>query len=94
MAGIKRNSKRLEKEKPNIKIDIKEEDLENTSHYSLKELALSAPNIVSKRKKPSDLPVSSTPQVMSNYYTQLTPVPYAEKVKESNNSYSPNIDTQ
>jgi len=94
MAGMKRNSKRLEKEKPNIKIDIKEEDLENTSHYSLKESALSAPNIVSKRKKPSDLPVSSTPQVMSNYYMQLTPVPYAEKFKESNYSYSPNIDTQ
>jgi hypothetical protein len=61
MAGLKRNSKRLEKEKPNIKIDIKEEDHENTSHYSLKESALSAPNIVSKRKKPNDLPVSSTP---------------------------------
>jgi hypothetical protein len=94
MAGMKRKSKRLEKEKPNIKIDIKEEDLENSSHYSLKESALSAPNIVGKRKKPSDLPVSSTPQVMSNYYIQLTPVPYAEKVKESNYSHSPNIDTQ
>ena len=94
MAGIKRKSKRLEKQKLNIKIDIKEEDLESSSHYSLKEMALSAPNIVSKRKKPGDLPVSSTPQVMSNYYMQLTPVPYAEKVKESNYSYSPNFDTQ
>jgi hypothetical protein len=94
MVGIKRKSKRLDKQKLNIKIDIKEEDLESSSHYSLKDLALSAPNIVSKRKKPGDLPVSSTPQVMSNYYMQLTPVPYAEKVKESNYSYSPNFDTQ
>ena len=61
MVGIKRKSKRADKEKLNIKIDMIDEDLENSSHYSLKEMALSAPSIVSKRKKPGDLPVSNTP---------------------------------
>jgi hypothetical protein len=55
-------------------------------------MALSAPNIVSKRKKPGEVPISSTPQVMKNsYYTQLTPVPYAEKVKEAQHFHSPNV---
>jgi hypothetical protein len=64
----KRKSKRLEKQRQGLKIDIKNEDLENTSQYSLKEMALSAPNIVSKRKKPEEIPISSTPQVMNSYF--------------------------
>ena len=47
-------------------------------------MALSAPNIVSKRKKPGEVPIASTPQVINNnYFMQLTPVPYAEKVKDT-----------